>query len=97
MSTIEDEIIKQIRDFVGLFDEGFIAELEEALKDEERIDHDEDTALLYGRITAELKRKGKHIPTNDIWTAAIAVQYDLAVVTRDKHFTDVNDLTVLTW
>jgi len=50
------------------------------------LDSDVETTRHYGRIKAQLREKGKPIPNNDVWIAAIALQYDLTVVTRDKHF-----------
>jgi predicted nucleic acid-binding protein len=47
---------------------------------------DEATAHVYGRIWATLKSQGTKIPTNDIWIAALAIQYDLLLDTRDVHF-----------
>ncbi|MFQ5677282.1 MAG: type II toxin-antitoxin system VapC family toxin [bacterium] len=44
---------------------------------------DFETAWLYGLIKSELKLKGKPIPENDIWIAAIAKQFDLALASRD--------------
>lgn len=38
---------------------------------------DAETAEEYGRIKAELSRKGKMVPENDIWIAAVTRQYDL--------------------
>src|SRR6478672_10875159 len=35
---------------------------------------DKQTAMHYGKIKAELQQKGKPIPENDIWIAAIAQQ-----------------------
>ncbi len=55
------------------------------------------TAQHYGEITAELFKKGKPIPSNDIWIAATAKQHNLILVTRDKHFNDVQDLTIERW
>ena len=54
---------------------------------------DFDTARLYGRIKAELRRKGKPIPENDIWIAAAAIQYGLTLVTRDRHFDFIDGLS----
>ncbi len=54
---------------------------------------DFDTARLYGRIKAELRRKGKPIPDNDIWIAAAAIQYGLTLVTRDRHFDFIDGLS----
>jgi len=44
-----------------------------------------------------LLKKGKPIPENDIWIAAIAIQQNLSLVTFDKHFSDVEDLQLETW
>ena len=38
---------------------------------------DEDTAEFYAEILNRLKEKGKPIPTNDIWIAAVAFQHGL--------------------
>jgi tRNA(fMet)-specific endonuclease VapC len=45
----------------------------------------------------QLRVTGRLIPENDIWIAALACQYDLTVVSRDKHFGQVADLEVLVW
>lgn len=53
---------------------------------------DEDTAEFYAHTYLGLKRKGKPIPTNDLWIAATALQYGLAVFTHDQHFLEVEGL-----
>ena len=58
---------------------------------------DENTAGRYGEIKAALRKKGKPIPENDIWIAAIALQHGLIVVTRDKHFSEIEELKVKKW
>jgi tRNA(fMet)-specific endonuclease VapC len=58
---------------------------------------DEDTADEFGKIRELLQRKGKPIPENDIWIAAIAMQHGLTLVTRDEHFREVDGLTVERW
>ena len=58
---------------------------------------DEETALLYGAIKAALRKKGKPIPENDIWIAAVARQYDLNLATRDKHFNEIEGLKIKKW
>ena len=35
------------------------------------------------------------IPTNDLWIAAMAVEYGLALFTRDRHVADVPGLAIL--
>ena len=58
---------------------------------------DEQTARQYGQISAELGRIGKLIPQNDIWIAAIALQHNLPLATRDRHFSFVPGLTLIDW
>jgi len=55
------------------------------------------TAQQYGRIKNDLRAKGRPIPENDIWIAAVAVQHGLTVVSRDDHFTEVTDLLCEVW
>jgi tRNA(fMet)-specific endonuclease VapC len=47
---------------------------------------DEETNELYAKVWAELSAKGKPIPTNDVWIAAICLQYHLILATSDAHF-----------
>lgn len=58
---------------------------------------DAATAQWYGQIKAGLRKKGRPIPENDIWIAAIALQYDLILVTRDDHFREIVGLHVEGW
>ena len=58
---------------------------------------DVETAQLYGSIKAELRRKGRPIPENDLWIAACARQHDLVLVTRDRHFNQVAGLLTEAW
>jgi tRNA(fMet)-specific endonuclease VapC len=55
---------------------------------------DDGTAERYAQIYKGLKHKGRPIPTNDMWIAATALQYNLAVFTYDQHFKAVNGLRV---
>ncbi len=55
------------------------------------------TARLYGDIKHALLVKGRPIPDNDIWIAAVARQYALALATRDGHFAEVEDLALESW
>jgi len=48
-------------------------------------------------LKASLRRKGKPIPENDIWIAAIAYQHDLTLITRDKHFSEIDELKIIAW
>ncbi|MGB9491742.1 MAG: type II toxin-antitoxin system VapC family toxin [Terriglobales bacterium] len=50
------------------------------------LDVTEPTTHYYAEITLELKRKGKPIPTNDIWIAALCRQHSMPLLSRDGHF-----------
>lgn len=56
-----------------------------------------ETARQYGLIRADLAQKGRPIPDNDVWIAAIAVEYNLVLVTRDTHFENVDKLSIERW
>ena len=58
---------------------------------------DVDTTIVYGEIKAALRKKGKPLPENDIWIAAIAQRYKLTIITRDKHFKEIESITVKSW
>jgi len=58
---------------------------------------DAQTARQYGHIKAELQRRGRPIPENDIWIAACALQPGMILITRDKHFALVYDLEIEAW
>jgi tRNA(fMet)-specific endonuclease VapC len=58
---------------------------------------DTATAQQYGDIKNKLRAKGRPIPENDIWIAAIAMQYQLTLVARDGHFHEVDGLQVEAW
>jgi predicted nucleic acid-binding protein len=56
---------------------------------------DEVTANVYGDISDTLKKQGTRIPTNDIWIAALTLQHDLTLNTRDRHFQHVPGLKLV--
>jgi tRNA(fMet)-specific endonuclease VapC len=58
---------------------------------------DEETAGHYAGIRESLKKKGRPIPSNDTWIAALAIQYRLAVVSRDSHFDEVSGIKRVSW
>lgn len=55
------------------------------------------TAEQYGRLRAQLARAGTPIPENDIWIAALALEHQLPLATRDVHFDFIAELPVLKW
>jgi predicted nucleic acid-binding protein len=58
---------------------------------------DADTVEPYAGICSELKRKGKPLPTNDVWIAALARQHGLSIVSRDTHFDYIPEIQRLSW
>ena len=58
---------------------------------------DLETAQWFGIIKDRLRRKGTLIPDNDIWIAAVAMQRELILATRDSHFDEVESLQTERW
>lgn len=50
------------------------------------------TAEHYARVFRLLRRKGRPIPTNDLWIAASALEHGYAVYTHDEHFRAIEGL-----
>lgn len=61
------------------------------------LDIDDDTTHSYAAIGLELKKKGKPIPANDLWIAALCRQYSLPLLSRDRHFDFVSGLRRIDW
>jgi tRNA(fMet)-specific endonuclease VapC len=61
------------------------------------LDIDDGTTHSYSAIGLELKKKGKPIPANDLWIAALCRQHSLPLVSRDRHFDFVHGLRRLHW
>jgi tRNA(fMet)-specific endonuclease VapC len=57
---------------------------------------DEVTATFYAHTYTHLRNKGKSISTNDLWIAAIALQYGYKLCSFDVHFKAVENLIVAT-
>ena len=47
---------------------------------------DEATTHHYARVFAQLRAQGTPIPTNDMWIAALVLQHDLQLYSKDSHF-----------
>lgn len=58
---------------------------------------DLQTAERYAEIKAGLRAKGRPIPENDIWIAAVARQHGLTLAARDEHFETVSGLEIVQW
>lgn len=55
------------------------------------------TAAHYGKIKKTLRERGRPLPENDIWIAALAKQHNLTVVSRDQHFKEIEALSFEAW
>ncbi len=55
------------------------------------------TSWEYGRIKNILQKKGCPIPENDIWTADLAMEHGLTLISRDEHFKNIDELKRATW
>lgn len=51
-----------------------------------------ETAEHYARLFVQLKRAGTPVPDNDLWIAAIVLEHDLTLITRDQHFQKIPQL-----
>jgi tRNA(fMet)-specific endonuclease VapC len=59
---------------------------------------DADTSVHYGRIRADLERKGTPIGANDLWIAAQAMALGAALVTDNtREFARVEGLVMENW
>lgn len=50
------------------------------------------TAEVYARLRLDLKRKGKPIPENDLWIAALCVEHEVKLAAIDGHVDAVDGL-----
>jgi tRNA(fMet)-specific endonuclease VapC len=47
---------------------------------------DDRTTQHYAVVYRQLRRQGTPIPTHDLWIAALVLQHDLVLHSRDRHF-----------
>ena len=47
---------------------------------------DDSTTRAYAELYAELRRRGAMIPVSDLWIAALVLQHNLILCSRDRHF-----------
>ncbi len=57
------------------------------------------TAQIYGSLVAALAKKGRPIPTNDVWIAAQSIENNAQLISSDSHFKEIMDIkgTGLSW
>lgn len=74
-----------------------VARIDEFAASNAVLECDIETARQYGHIKNLLRTKGRPIPENDIWIAAIAQQHQLTLISRDEHFKEVDGLLLESW
>ena len=58
---------------------------------------DAESAVIYAEVAHTLSGTGRHISTFDELIAAIAIRHDEPLVTRDRHFSAIDRLEVITY
>jgi tRNA(fMet)-specific endonuclease VapC len=58
---------------------------------------DAETARHYGQVKDALRAKGRPVPENDLWIAALAFHHALTLVSRDSHFEQIDGLPREAW
>ena len=53
---------------------------------------DEDTTVRYAELKLQLKKQGTPIPLNDVWIAALVLQHQATLFTRDSDFEQIPQL-----
>lgn len=71
--------------------------LDEFLPSYRVLDVDQQTTVHYAEIRSQLKKAGTPIPSNDVWVAALCQQYELPVLSLDRHFDAVRSIRRLNW
>ena len=51
-----------------------------------------ETTEQYARLFVQLRRAGTPVPDNDLWIAALCMEHDLALITRNRHFDNIPQL-----
>ena len=59
------------------------------------LDVDAHTGEYFAVVDSTLAQKGRPIPDNDVWIAALALQHRLRLFTKDNHFKEVDGLELL--
>ena len=56
-----------------------------------------DAAKHYAEIKTELQRLGLGLEDNDLWIAATALALNAVLITRDRGFRRIRELTIEDW
>jgi predicted nucleic acid-binding protein len=58
---------------------------------------DAECAVIYADIASALSGSGRHISSFDELIAAIAIRHDEPLVTRDRHFSGIDGLEIISY
>jgi len=61
----------------------------------EELGLDHEVSRIYAEILVDLRQDGAKVPTNDLWIAALVVEHELTLYTRDAHFAHLPQLELL--
>lgn len=53
------------------------------------------TTRHYASLFRQLRQKGTPIPTNDLWIAALVLEHELVLCSRDGHFREIPQLNIV--
>lgn len=56
---------------------------------------DDATIRQYANLYRQLRQQGTPVPVHDLWIAALTLQHDLTLCTRDGHFRHLPQLRLL--
>lgn len=56
---------------------------------------DDTTTRAYARLYRQLRLQGTPIPINDLWIAALVVEHNLALCSRDRHFDHLPQIEIV--
>ncbi len=56
---------------------------------------DDMTTRTYARLYRQLRLQGTPIPINDLWIAALVVEHNLVLCTRDRHFDHLPQIEIV--
>jgi tRNA(fMet)-specific endonuclease VapC len=73
------------------------AMLERLVEEAEVLAVDDDTTGHYAEVREALRGKGRPLPENDVWIAALCRQHRRRLVSRDRDFQHVESLATLGW
>ena len=71
--------------------------LDELVAESDLLVVDDHTTLHYAQVREALRARGRPLPENDVWIAALCRQHERTLVSRDSDFQHVAALSSLRW